>query len=56
MFCFLSHPFFTDHLAIFPNSLLDTWNNVLTGAADFKELIPEFYSGDGNFLTHRGVI
>lgn len=39
----------------FISSLYDTYNNVLTGASDFKELIPEFYSGSGDFLTHRGV-
>ena len=25
------------------------------GAADFKELIPEFYSGNGEFVVHNGV-
>lgn len=45
-----------DHADRMFNNVLDTWKNVLTGAADFKELIPEFYSGDGNFLTHKGVI
>ncbi|KAK3745479.1 hypothetical protein RRG08_018697, partial [Elysia crispata] len=45
-----------DHADRMFNNLLDTWKNVLTGAADFKELIPEFYNGDGNFLTHRGII
>ncbi|XP_076470003.1 protein FAN-like [Babylonia areolata] len=38
------------------NSLQDTWQNCLTGSTDFKELIPEFYHGSGDFLVHRGVI
>lgn len=42
------------------NSLLPTWNNCCTGHSDFKELIPEFYNSDGNFLCnshnlHLGV-
>ena len=29
---------------------------VLTlGAADFKELFPEFYEGDGEYTVHTGV-
>ncbi|KAL5021729.1 hypothetical protein ScPMuIL_000884, partial [Solemya velum] len=36
------------------NNLQETWHNCLTGAADFKELIPEFYSGKTDFLVdHR---
>ncbi|CAL1532355.1 unnamed protein product [Lymnaea stagnalis] len=45
-----------DHPDRMFNNFFDTWNNVLNGASDFKELIPEFYSGDGLFLTHRGPI
>ncbi|XP_071176660.1 protein FAN-like [Mytilus edulis] len=38
------------------NSLLDTWQNCLEGAADFKELIPEFYSPDHpDFLYNKGI-
>lgn len=36
-------------------SLDDTWLNCLEGAADFKELIPEFYEGNGEFLLNKGV-
>lgn len=36
--------------------MLDTWQNCLEGAADFKELIPEFYSPDHpDFLYNKGV-
>lgn len=38
------------------NSVQDTWQNCLTGSTDFKELIPEFYDGSGEFLLHRGVV
>ena len=31
------------------------WLNVLQGAADFKELIPEFYQGTGEFMINSGV-
>lgn len=38
------------------NSMYDTWQNCLDGAADFKELIPEFYSPDHpDFLYNKGV-
>lgn len=37
------------------NSLDDTWANCLEGAADFKELIPEFFEGKGEFLLNKGV-
>lgn len=30
----------------------ETWQNVLNGGADVKELIPEFYKGDGSFLLN----
>jgi len=45
-----------DHADRMFNNLYDTYNNVLCGAADFKELIPEFYGESGDFLQHRGVI
>lgn len=35
------------------NSVGDTWNNVLAGHADVKELIPEFYQSSGEFLVNR---
>ncbi|KAL8570476.1 hypothetical protein ACOMHN_034511 [Nucella lapillus] len=38
------------------NSVQDMWQNCLTGSTDFKELIPEFYHGSGDFLVHRGVV
>lgn len=34
------------------NSVQQTWQNVLNGAADYKELLPEFYDGDGDFLVN----
>ncbi|KAJ8303155.1 hypothetical protein KUTeg_019551 [Tegillarca granosa] len=37
------------------NNLYDTWQNCLQGAADFKELIPEFYSGNAEFLLNNGI-
>ena len=30
----------------------NSWNNCLNVLADNKELIPEFYLGDGSFLTN----
>jgi hypothetical protein len=45
---------YTAHCFTF--SLYDTWQNCLDGAADFKELIPEFYSPDHpEFLYNKGV-
>ena len=41
-----------DHPDRMFNSLQQTWQNVLHGAADYKELVPEFYSGDGDFLVN----
>ncbi|XP_041823886.1 protein FAN isoform X2 [Melanotaenia boesemani] len=35
------------------NSISETWKNCLEGATDFKELIPEFYGNDSNFLENR---
>ncbi|KAL3859053.1 hypothetical protein ACJMK2_009289 [Sinanodonta woodiana] len=37
------------------NSIRETWENCLTGAADFKELIPEFYHGPADFLVNSGI-
>ena len=36
-------------------SFYELWQNCLNGAADFKELIPEFYEGDGEYMVHTGV-
>eukprot|EP00053_Salpingoeca_punica_P024611 m.13881 g.13881 ORF g.13881 m.13881 type:complete len:966 (-) comp6991_c0_seq1:1490-4387(-) len=33
-------------------NMAETWEGVLTGAADVKELIPEFYTSDGSFLIN----
>ena len=33
-------------------SIEETWNNVITGGADVKELIPEFYMDGGHFLRN----
>lgn len=37
---------------------MDTWKNVSTNTADFKELIPEFYQPEckGDFLVNSLVI
>lgn len=35
------------------NSIAESWYNCLHGASDFKELIPEFYEGEGEFLVNR---
>jgi factor associated with neutral sphingomyelinase activation len=34
------------------NSIEETWKNVWTNHSDFKELLPEFYDGDGDFLVN----
>ncbi|XP_067052011.1 protein FAN-like isoform X3 [Acropora muricata] len=34
------------------NSISETWENVLTGHADVKELIPEFFQSSGEFLLN----
>ncbi|CAH3169012.1 unnamed protein product [Porites evermanni] len=34
------------------NSVAETWENVLTGHADVKELIPEFFQSSGEFLLN----
>jgi len=37
-------------------SVAATWEGVTSHGADFKELTPEFYSGDGRFLRNsRGL-
>jgi factor associated with neutral sphingomyelinase activation len=37
-------------------SVQDTWSNVATSPADVKELIPEFYEGNGEFLRNRDML
>lgn len=44
-----------DHPDRMFNSLQELWQNCLTGAADFKELIPEFYCGAGEFMINSGI-
>lgn len=41
-------------MARITRSIPDTWRNVTTDAADFKELIPEFYdtASKGDFLIN----
>ncbi|KAL0487551.1 neutral sphingomyelinase activation-associated factor [Acrasis kona] len=34
------------------HSIQSTWNSVLTGDSDVKELIPEFYQSNGDFLIN----
>lgn len=41
-----------DHADRMFNSIAETWRNCLEGVTDFKELIPEFYGGDGAFLLN----
>lgn len=41
-----------DHPDRMFNSLQQTWQNVMNGAADYKELVPEFYDGEGEFLVN----
>lgn len=41
-----------DHPDRMFNSLQQTWQNVLNGAADYKELVPEFYDSEGDFLVN----
>ena len=41
-----------DHPDRMFNSIQQTWQNVLNGASDYKELVPEFYSGEGDFLVN----
>lgn len=33
-------------------SMAETWDGVINGGADVKELIPEFYMDDGDFLRN----
>ncbi|XP_075870966.1 protein FAN isoform X3 [Nelusetta ayraudi] len=42
-----------DHADRMFNSISETWKNCLEGATDFKELIPEFYGSDGDFLQNK---
>ncbi|KAM4688448.1 protein FAN [Discoglossus pictus] len=41
-----------DHADRMFNSIAETWRNCLEGVTDFKELIPEFYGNDCNFLLN----
>lgn len=41
-----------DHPDRMFNSLHQTWTNVFKGASDYKELVPEFYGYDGDFLVN----
>lgn len=41
-----------DHPDRMFNSLHQTWANVFKGASDYKELVPEFYGHEGDFLVN----
>ncbi|XP_029447209.1 protein FAN [Rhinatrema bivittatum] len=41
-----------DHADRMFNSIAETWKNCLDGVTDFKELIPEFYGHDCDFLVN----
>lgn len=41
-----------DHPDRMFNSVQQTWSNVYHGSADYKELVPEFYGDDGDFLVN----
>uniref|UniRef100_A0A8C5M964 Neutral sphingomyelinase activation associated factor n=1 Tax=Leptobrachium leishanense TaxID=445787 RepID=A0A8C5M964_9ANUR len=41
-----------DHADRMFNSIAETWANCLEGVTDFKELIPEFYGSECNFLLN----
>ncbi|XP_030070637.1 protein FAN [Microcaecilia unicolor] len=41
-----------DHADRMFNSVAETWKNCLVGVTDFKELIPEFYGHDYDFLLN----
>lgn len=41
-----------DHPDRMFNSLHQTWTNVFKGAADYKELVPDFYGHDSDFLVN----
>ena len=36
-------------------SIADAWKNCVTSMSDFKELIPEFYDSNGDFLKNNPV-
>ncbi|RDD47132.1 Protein FAN [Trichoplax sp. H2] len=38
------------------HSIAGVWQNVLSGFSDFKELIPEFYASDGEFLKNSAML
>lgn len=41
-----------DHADRLFSDVSSTWDSVITNPADVKELIPEFYDGDGGFLVN----
>ncbi|ELT88952.1 hypothetical protein CAPTEDRAFT_180999 [Capitella teleta] len=45
-----------DHPDRMFNSVADAWRNCLTSMSDFKELIPEFYDSEGEFLSKNPLI
>eukprot|EP00051_Salpingoeca_urceolata_P022257 m.358163 g.358163 ORF g.358163 m.358163 type:complete len:945 (-) comp19945_c1_seq18:166-3000(-) len=45
-----------DHADRLFTSVKETWDNVLTGAADVKELIPDFYMPPGQFLANVNAL
>ena len=51
MLCLMGGKF--DHPDRVFAGIAESWNNVLENTADFKELIPQFYNGDGSFLENR---
>jgi len=57
MFCINLLHSFCNHLFSFNavDSVAQAFNNCLTSMSDFKELTPEFYESNGEFLqnTHR---
>jgi len=44
--------FFSSYYVNSVDSIAQTFNNCLTSMSDFKELIPEFYSSNGEFLQN----
>ena len=51
MLCLMGGKF--DHPDRVFAGISESWNNVLVNSADFKELIPQFYDGDGSFLENK---
>jgi len=54
-FCLLSYQLTNFRLLLSVGSIEKTFSNCLTSMSDFKELIPEFYASNGEFLrnVHR---